>query len=159
MTIMRKTMPILCAVFMALLLTACTMLPARAKGDNYFYKIPKGMIFDADDEGCVYSQRKAFDDAMHDIVANEYVKALDSFQHLVQNDDCYPSAGALRLLRNAAYARHGKSFISKDLQKYFYTTCKTVFKKNPKYADSMLTKMDKKNIAFIKKLEKDVWNK
>lgn len=61
------------------------------------------------------------------------------------------SAGDLRLMRNAMFAKHGYKFKSEDLQEYFanfswYT---------PLYSDvsSMLSAVEKKNIAFIQKFE------
>ena len=61
------------------------------------------------------------------------------------------TAGDLRLMRNAIFARHGYIFKTKDLQEYFqnfswYT---------PRYADvtAMLSPLEIKNIEFIKKFE------
>lgn len=58
----------------------------------------------------------------------------------------------LRILRNAIYARHGRSFKSADLQSLF--ECYDWYKKNPAYSDNLLTKIDKRNIFLIESAEK-----
>ena len=57
----------------------------------------------------------------------------------------------LRLMRNAVYARYGRTFKSVDLQSLW--ECYTWYKKNPYYNDSMLTDIDKYNIELIQKYE------
>lgn len=57
----------------------------------------------------------------------------------------------LRVLRNAVYARHGRTFKSVDLQSLW--ECYTWYKKNPNYSDSMLSDIDKYNIELIQKYE------
>lgn len=57
----------------------------------------------------------------------------------------------LRLMRNAVYARHGRTFKSVDLQSLW--ECYTWYKKNPNYSDSMLSNIDKYNIDLIQKYE------
>ena len=57
----------------------------------------------------------------------------------------------LRLMRNAVYARHGRTFKSVDLQSLL--ECYTWYKKNPNYSDSLLTDIDKYNIELIQKYE------
>jgi hypothetical protein len=58
----------------------------------------------------------------------------------------------LRLLRNEIYARHGKTFNSKDLKRYF-SSCKW-YKKNPNYSDTMLNPQEIQNIKYIVDFEK-----
>ncbi len=58
----------------------------------------------------------------------------------------------LRLLRNEIYARHGKTFQSVDLQKYFSSKC--WYKADPGYSDAMLTPVDRENIRIIQEAEK-----
>lgn len=58
----------------------------------------------------------------------------------------------LRLMRNAIYAKHGRTFNSVDLQSLW--ECYTWYKPNPDYTDDMLTKTDKKNIKLIQEQEK-----
>ena len=57
----------------------------------------------------------------------------------------------LRLMRNAVYARHGRTFKNVDLQSLW--ECYTWYKKNPNYTDDLLTEIDKYNIDFIQKYE------
>ena len=57
----------------------------------------------------------------------------------------------LRLMRNAVYARHGRTFKSVDLQSLW--ECYTWYKKNPNYSDDLLTETDKYNIEIIKSYE------
>lgn len=57
----------------------------------------------------------------------------------------------LRIMRNAVYARHGRSFKSADLQSLWESY--TWYKKNPNYNDSLLTDIDKYNIELIQKYE------
>ena len=57
----------------------------------------------------------------------------------------------LRIMRNAVYARHGRTFKSVDLQSLW--ECYTWYKKNPNYSDSLLTDIDKYNIELIQKYE------
>ncbi|MCR5289290.1 MAG: YARHG domain-containing protein [Treponema sp.] len=57
----------------------------------------------------------------------------------------------LRLMRNAVYARHGRTFKSVDLQSLW--ECYTWYKKNPDYSDALLTETDKYNIELIQKYE------
>ena len=57
----------------------------------------------------------------------------------------------LRLMRNAVYARHGRTFKSVDLQSLW--ECYAWYKKNPNYSDGLLTEIDKYNIDLIQKYE------
>lgn len=58
----------------------------------------------------------------------------------------------LRLMRNAVYARHGRTFKSEDLQSLW--ECYNWYEKNPNYLDDLLTEVDKYNIELIQKYEK-----
>ena len=58
----------------------------------------------------------------------------------------------LRLMRNEIYARHGKTFQSVDLQKYFSGKC--WYKADPGYSDAMLTPVDRENVRIIQEAEK-----
>lgn len=58
----------------------------------------------------------------------------------------------LRILRNAIYARYGKTFKSVDLQSLF--ECYSWYKKNQDYSDSMINDVDRYNIQMILKYEK-----
>ena len=70
---------------------------------------------------------------------------------LSESDLKYLDKSQLRLMRNAVYARHGRTFKSVDLQSLW--ECYTWYKKNPNYNDSLLTDIDKYNIELIQKYE------
>ena len=67
----------------------------------------------------------------------------------------------LRILRNAAFARHGRSFKSGDLQDYFYGPgsgerfrgMQAPAKPKGQYNDRLLTTVDKRNVACIRRVE------
>ncbi len=54
---------------------------------------------------------------------------------------------ALRLIRNAIYARHGRVFKDPQLQRYFQS--QSWYRKNLRYNDSSLSALDRKNAQFI----------
>lgn len=64
------------------------------------------------------------------------------------------SKAQLRLMRNAIYARHGRTFKSIDLQSLF--ECYAWYKKNSAYSDGLLTDVDKYNIGLIKMFEERI---
>jgi len=57
-----------------------------------------------------------------------------------------------RKLRQEIYARHGKVFKDKWLQKYFASF--DWYKPNPKYSDAVLSKVERQNVASIAAYEK-----
>ena len=57
-----------------------------------------------------------------------------------------------RKLRNEIYARHGKVFKDRWLQKYFASF--DWYKANPKYTDAALTEVERQNAAAIAAYEK-----
>ncbi|PYS75773.1 MAG: hypothetical protein DMF66_18425 [Acidobacteria bacterium] len=57
-----------------------------------------------------------------------------------------------RKLRNEIYARHGKVFRDKWLQKYFASF--DWYKPNPNYTDAALTAVERQNVAAIAAYEK-----
>ncbi len=57
----------------------------------------------------------------------------------------------LRLMRNAVYARHGRTFKSKDLQSLFNGY--VWYRPNSKYSDGLLTETDRENISLIQEFE------
>ena len=83
-----------------------------------------------------------------EIISTMYTQ-LDS--KLTEPDLANMSKGLLRLMRNAIYARHGRTFNSYDLQRFFNN--KTWYKPNPNYSDDLLTDIDKYNIELIQKYE------
>ena len=63
----------------------------------------------------------------------------------------------LRLLRNEIYARHGRVFKDKDLQKYFET--QAWYKPNPDFKDDQLSQIESDNLAKIKTAEESATSK
>jgi hypothetical protein len=61
----------------------------------------------------------------------------------------------LRIMRNAFYARHGYMFNNEDLHNLFlkYTNFGFNYRENPDFSESMLTEIDRENIATIQRLE------
>ncbi|HXG65867.1 MAG TPA: protein kinase, partial [Blastocatellia bacterium] len=57
----------------------------------------------------------------------------------------------LRILRNAVYARHGRTFDSPELQSYFNS--RPWYRPNPNYSDSSLTDNDRANVSLLKAAE------
>jgi len=57
----------------------------------------------------------------------------------------------LRVLRNEIYARHGRVFKDKELQKYF--EAQSWYQPNPEFKDEMLNETEAKNLAIIKEVE------
>ena len=62
------------------------------------------------------------------------------------------SKAALRIWRNAVYARHGRTFRSEDLQALFNEYA--WYKPDNEYTDDKLTDIDKANIKLIQEFEK-----
>ncbi len=58
----------------------------------------------------------------------------------------------LRVLRNELYARHGRVFKDKDLQKYF--EAQPWYHPNPEFKDEMLSATESKNLVIIAEVEK-----
>lgn len=77
--------------------------------------------------------------------------ALDRELNLQQIQNLCPAS--LRVLRNAIYARHGRTFKSEDLQALFNEY--PWYEASPTYTDSLLTATDKHNIALIKQVEEN----
>lgn len=77
--------------------------------------------------------------------------ALDRKLDLRQIQNVCPAS--LRVLRNAIYARHGRTFKSEDLQSLFNEY--PWYEANPAYSDSLLNATDKHNIALIKQVEEN----
>jgi hypothetical protein len=63
----------------------------------------------------------------------------------------------LRILRNEIYARRGRVFKDKELQKYFEST--EWYKANPDFKDDMLVEIEFKNLAAIKLAEENALSK
>lgn len=63
----------------------------------------------------------------------------------------------LRLLRNEIYARHGRVFKDKDLQKYFDS--QAWYKANPDFKDDQLSEIEAANLVKIKAAEESATSK
>jgi hypothetical protein len=63
----------------------------------------------------------------------------------------------LRILRNEIYARRGRVFKDKELQKYFEST--DWYKPNPEFKDEMLGEIEFKNLAAIRSAEETAISK
>ncbi len=65
---------------------------------------------------------------------------------------------ALWKLRNAPYARHGRRFKNKDLDRFFFDKRKSKgvlpFRRNPAFKASMLTAADRANIKLVRTIER-----
>ena len=57
----------------------------------------------------------------------------------------------MRVLRNEIYARRGRVFKDKELQKYF--EAQRWYRPNPDFKDEMLSETESKNLAIIKEVE------
>ncbi|MEP6849215.1 MAG: YARHG domain-containing protein [Acidobacteriota bacterium] len=63
----------------------------------------------------------------------------------------------LRLLRNEIYARHGRVFKDKDLQKYFDS--QAWYKANPDFKDDQLSEVETANLTKLKQAEESATSK
>jgi hypothetical protein len=63
----------------------------------------------------------------------------------------------LRVLRNEIYARHGRIFKDKELQKYFSE--QPWYKPNPDFKDEMLTEQEFANLSIIRQAEENSLSK
>lgn len=61
------------------------------------------------------------------------------------------SPAQLRILRNAVYARHGRTFQAKDLNDFF--SQEPWYRKDPAYTDARLTAQDQRNLEVIQAAE------
>jgi len=66
-------------------------------------------------------------------------------------------AKSLRMIRNEIYAKHGRSFQSKDLQEYF--SAMKWYKINKAYSDTMLSLSEKAMISKLTRIEKELASK
>ncbi|MCY7374573.1 MAG: YARHG domain-containing protein [Pyrinomonadaceae bacterium] len=63
----------------------------------------------------------------------------------------------LRVLRNEIYAKRGRVFKDKELQKYF--AAQAWYQPNPEFKDDGLTEIESKNLAVIKEVEENAISK
>jgi hypothetical protein len=89
-------------------------------------------------------------EAPKDLSPLESPDKLDKLLTLSDLDDFSPRD--LKLLRNTVFARRGRPFKTPLVQGHFKTVL--WYQADPKYADSRLTEVDKKNVQLILSLEK-----
>ena len=80
-----------------------------------------------------------------------YQGSFDGNRSLSAADVALWTPPQMRVRRNEVYARYGRAFKSADLQKHFGAT--DWYQVVPTYADSVLTKRDKANVALIRSFE------
>ncbi|MBL8919930.1 MAG: YARHG domain-containing protein [Myxococcaceae bacterium] len=85
-----------------------------------------------------------------DLTPLENPKRLDGLLKLSDLDDL--SARDLKLLRNTIFARKGRPFETPLVKGHFKTV--QWYSPNPKYADAMLSDLDKKNVKLIQSVER-----
>ena len=66
---------------------------------------------------------------------------------VAEKDVAELGAAELRVLHNTVYARHGRSFDTPGLQRYF--SSRSWYKPNPAYSDDLLTETDRANLALL----------
>lgn len=84
---------------------------------------------------------------------SNYVLPISNQRKVTANDLKEFSTDELALARNEIYARHGKIFETKEIQEFFEQ--KSWYKKNSNFQDSSITQVEKENVAFIRKIEKE----
>ena len=87
-----------------------------------------------------------------DFFAEDGIDYLKLERPLLESDLEGFSKAALRIWRNAIYARHGRIFKSEDLQALFNEYA--WYKQDVEYSDESLSEIDKVNIKLIKEFEK-----
>lgn len=91
-------------------------------------------------------------DAPADLTPLEHPKRLDGLLKLTDLEDL--SARDLKLLRNTIFARKGRPFETPLVKGHFKTV--EWYAPNPKYADALLTDVDKKNVKLIQSVEREL---
>ena len=79
----------------------------------------------------------------------------DSNSRLVSESELYNlTPWELKVARNEIYARHGRSFVSKDLSCYFAS--QGWYKADSNFSDSSLSNIEKQNVSTILNYEKKI---
>lgn len=87
----------------------------------------------------------------------DYVIAESSSRRLTDSDLAGFSGRQLELARNEIYARHGRKFLSTDLQEYFYSKSWYLAQYEPEeFSESFLSDIEKYNIEIIKEREQSI---
>lgn len=85
---------------------------------------------------------------------SEYILPDSSTRLLTYDDIKHLSKKQLKLARNEIYARHNRKFDDDEIRAYFESQSWYKGKINPKdFSESMLSKIEKMNVKFIKKYE------
>ncbi|MFN0278728.1 MAG: YARHG domain-containing protein [Pyrinomonadaceae bacterium] len=94
-----------------------------------------------------------------DLLASYEAKIREWFSTNLVTDDTLGSLFAedLRVLRNEIYARRGRIFKDKTLQKYFES--QSWYKANPEFLDEQLNEIETQNLAKIKEAEETATSK
>lgn len=94
-----------------------------------------------------------------DLLASHEAKIREWFSTNLVTDDTLGALFAedLRVLRNEIYARHGRVFKDKTLQKYFES--QSWYKANPEFTDDQLNEIESQNLAKIKEAEDSATSK
>jgi hypothetical protein len=94
-----------------------------------------------------------------DLLAAREAKIREWFSTNLATDDTLGALFAedLRVLRNEIYARHGRVFKDKELQKYF--EAQSWYKANPDFKDDQLNEIESQNLAKIKEAEESATSK
>ena len=94
-----------------------------------------------------------------DLLAAHEAKIREWFMTTLVDDDTLGALFAedLRVLRNEIYARHGRIFKDKDLQKYFAS--QAWYKPDPEFKDDQLGEIAIKNLAKIREAEETATSK
>jgi eukaryotic-like serine/threonine-protein kinase len=73
-------------------------------------------------------------------------------QNITEQDLTGLALGELRILRNAVFARHGRTFESPGLQRYYNS--RSWYKPDADYTDDLLTDTDRANLQMISEAER-----
>lgn len=107
------------------------------------------------DGGGVMSADDAIQEGVPESVAKILVPVIFYFEpgERIQKEDLKElSAWDLLVARNTIYARHGRTFTYQPLAQYFSSF--SWYHPNPNYADTLLSAIDRKNIATLLAFEK-----
>lgn len=89
---------------------------------------------------CPYGQQLVLDAAIRSLDGTLPTEALSVL-----------SQAQLRILRNAVYARHGRTFQAKDLKEFF--SQEPWYRKDPAFTEARLTDQDRRNLELIQGAE------
>lgn len=125
----------------------CTIIEKVEDNDGYFWgKLTSGIGW--------INLEEATTEKSTDYSESEYILPDSSTRLLTYDDIKHLSKKQLKLARNEIYARHNRKFDDDEIRAYFESQSWYKGKINPKdFSESMLSKIEKKNVKFIKKYE------